>query len=199
MFERFTSDAREIVVRAQHEARDFAHPWIGTEHLLLGVLAAPDSPSATVLAECGVTLDIARAALGRLVGHGGFCEGDAAALRTVGIELDQVRRAAEASFGPGALDRPPAWRCRRRSLFRRYRRRLDHTSGNLPFMPRAKRALERARDEADRCGAGQLDVDDLLLGLLDPKGNMAVELIRQLGADPGLIRARLRARREEAA
>lgn len=149
MFERFTPAARQVVIRAQDEARGFAHPWIGTEHLLLAVLAAPDSPAAALLAEQGVTLDTARAALDLLVGRGGFCASDAAALRTVGIDLDQVRRSAEATFGPGALDRPPAWRCRRRFVVGR-RHRLDDASGELPFMPRAKRALERARHEADK-------------------------------------------------
>ncbi|HZC73868.1 MAG TPA: Clp protease N-terminal domain-containing protein [Jatrophihabitans sp.] len=197
MFERFTPDARQVVVRAQQEARNFAHPWLGTEHLLLGVLDASGEPAAAVLGDLGITLDTARDALGHLVGRGGFCANDAAALRTVGIDLEQVRRAAEANFGPGALDRPVA-QCRRRaSLFRR--RRVDDSYDGLPFMPRAKRVLERARNEAKSSGVGDIDVDHLLLGLLDPKGNMAVELIRHLGADPELVRARLRARRDTAA
>jgi ATP-dependent Clp protease ATP-binding subunit ClpA len=143
-------------------------------------------------------LATARAALGQLVGPGGFCDTDAAALRTVGIDLDQVRRAAEATFGPGVLDRPPTWRCRHRSPFG-HQRRLGDASGELPFMPRTKRALERARKEADRSGAGDLDVDHLLLGLLDPKGNTAVEVIRHLGTDPELVREHVRARRDAAA
>lgn len=66
-------------------------------------------------------------------------------------------------------------------------------------MPRAKRALERARIEAERGRRGLLDVEHLLLGLLDPKGNMAVELIRQLGADPEVIGVQLRTRLDAAA
>jgi ATP-dependent Clp protease ATP-binding subunit ClpA len=198
VFERFTPEAREAVARAQHEAQAFAHPWIGTEHLLLGVLAA-DSPGAALLAESGVTLDSVRAALEAVVGRGGFCARDAAALRSVGIDLDQVRRAAEASFGPGALDRPPAWRCRRRSLFRHRWPQLDAALEQLPFMPRAKRALERASMEAERSRHGELDLDQLLFGLLDPKGNMAVELIQHLGANPEVVRAQLHARLDDAA
>jgi ATP-dependent Clp protease ATP-binding subunit ClpA len=186
------------VVRAQQEASGFAHPWIGTEHLLLGVLATPDSPAAAVLAQLGVSLHTARIAVGQLVGRGGFCDSDAAALRTVGVDLDQVRRAAEATFGPGALDRPPAWQCRRRSPFRRQPHR-DDASGKLPFMPRAKRALERARNEADRTKTCDVDIDHMLLGLLDPKGNMAVDVMRHLGTDPELVRAHIRARRDHAA
>jgi ATP-dependent Clp protease ATP-binding subunit ClpA len=197
VFERFTPGARQVVVRAQHEGRAFAHPWIGTEHLLLGVLAAADLSASAALADVGVRLDTARAALGQLVGRGGFCQSDAAALRTVGIDLDEVRRAAEASFGAGALDRPPVWRCRRG--FRPRWRRVDTAPGGLPFLPRAKRAVELARTEADHSGIADVDVDHLLMGLLDPKGNMAVELIRHLGADPELIKARLRARIDDAA
>ncbi len=49
MFERFTYPARRVVVRAQEEARTFRHPWLGTEHLLLGVLAQPQAPGVSVL------------------------------------------------------------------------------------------------------------------------------------------------------
>jgi ATP-dependent Clp protease ATP-binding subunit ClpA len=198
VFERFTPDARQAVARAQHEAQAFAHPWIGTEHLLLGVLAA-DSPAAALLTEAGITLNATCLALDQLVGRGGFCERDAAALRSVGIDLDQVRRAAEASFGPGALDRPPAWRCRRKSLFRHRRQQLDAAPEQLPFMPRAKRALQRASMEADRIRHGEAGLDQLLLGLLDPKGNAAVELIQHLGASPEAVRAQLLARLDDAA
>jgi ATP-dependent Clp protease ATP-binding subunit ClpA len=198
VFERFSPAARQVVVCAQEEARSFLHPWIGTEHLLLGVLRS-DSAGVAVLVDAGVTLGAARSALEQVVGRGGFCAGDAAALRSVGIDLDQVRRAAEASFGPGALDRPLARRCRRRSVLRRGRRRIESVSGELAFMPRAKRALERAGTEADRGRAGSIDVDHLLLGLLDPKGNMALELLRRLGADTEKVSAQLRARLDNAA
>jgi ATP-dependent Clp protease ATP-binding subunit ClpC len=53
MFERFTDEARAVVVRAQEEARELCHSYIGTEHLLLGLLAIP-SPAYTVLTSKGV-------------------------------------------------------------------------------------------------------------------------------------------------
>ena len=93
-----------------------------------------------MLTDAGVTVDRVRRTLEQVVGRG-FCAEDAAALRSVGIDLDQVRWAAEASFGPGALDRPLLRRCSRKSIFRRRRRRIDDVSGEVPFMPRAKRAL----------------------------------------------------------
>jgi hypothetical protein len=59
---RFTARARRVVRQAQREARDLGHTWIGTEHLLLGVLADRDALATLVLAELGVTRDdVARA------------------------------------------------------------------------------------------------------------------------------------------
>jgi ATP-dependent Clp protease ATP-binding subunit ClpA len=194
MFQRFTPAARQVVVRGQDEARRFGHPWLGTEHLLLGVLADPGAPGVSVLTDLDVTLDTGRVALGQLVGRGGLCESDAEALRTLGIDLDEVRRRVEASFGPGALDEVPRRWPRRRRRWRRGRcGRCEPAAvtGYLPFMPRAKRALERAAGEAAALGDGHIGVEHLLLGLLDPRGNMAVELLRRLGANPDDVRARV--------
>jgi ATP-dependent Clp protease ATP-binding subunit ClpA len=58
-------------------------------------------------------------------------------------------------------------------------------------MPRAKRALERARREALALGDQHIGVEHVLLGLLDPKNNMAVELLRRLDTDPDVIRVRV--------
>jgi ATP-dependent Clp protease ATP-binding subunit ClpA len=143
-----------------------------------------------VLSDLGVTLDTGRAALRQLVGTGGLSESDAEALRTLGIELDEVRRRVEASFGPGALDHVLHRRPHRRP-WRRGRCEPAAVSGQLPFMPRAKRALERAQREAATLGDRDIGVEHLLLGLLDPRSNMAVELLRHLGVNPELVRARV--------
>lgn len=191
MFERFSAGAREVVVRAQQEARSFGHSWVGSEHLLLGVLAQPDAPGVSVLTELGVTLDTGRAALGQVIGRGGLDARDADALRTFGIDLDEVRNRVEAAFGPGALDRPVRRRARRRLLWRRGRCEPDYSPGHLAFMPRAKRALERSLRESLALGDRRVGVEHVLLGLLDPKGNMAVELLRHLGTDPDVVRIRV--------
>jgi ATP-dependent Clp protease ATP-binding subunit ClpA len=193
MFERFTPAARQVVVRAQEEARTFGHPWLGTEHLSLGVLAEPQASRVSVLTDLGVTLDTGRAALRRLVGlgRGGLGESDAEALRALGIDLDEVRTRVEASFGPGALDHPPRRQLRRRRPWRRGRCEPAEVTGCLPVMPRAKRALERAQREAVALGNQYIGVEHVLLGLLDPKSNTAVELLRHLDTDPAAIRARV--------
>jgi len=64
MFERFTERARRVVVHAQEEARDLNHSYIGTEHLLLGLMREPEGTAARALRD----LDISQAgALTRVV------------------------------------------------------------------------------------------------------------------------------------
>jgi hypothetical protein len=63
MFQPFTPAGRRVVVRGQDEARRFGHPWLGTEHLLLGVLADQGAPGVSVLTDLGVTLDTGRTAI----------------------------------------------------------------------------------------------------------------------------------------
>src|ERR1700722_10989462 len=70
MFERFTNRARRVVVLAQEEARILRHNYIGTEHLLLGILAEGDGTAFRPLDELGVTLEIARQQVEGIVGTG---------------------------------------------------------------------------------------------------------------------------------
>ena len=70
MFERFTERARQVIVLAQEEARNLRHNYIGTEHLLLGLLREADGVAARVLGSLEVTLDEVRAEITRIVGEG---------------------------------------------------------------------------------------------------------------------------------
>jgi ATP-dependent Clp protease ATP-binding subunit ClpC len=70
VFERFTERARQVVVLAQEEARDLRHNYIGTEHLLLGLLREEEGVGAHVLGELGVSLDDVRAQVGEIIGRG---------------------------------------------------------------------------------------------------------------------------------
>ncbi len=60
MFERFTERARKVVVLAQEEAERLRHSYIGTEHLLLGLLGEGEGVAARALHTIGLTLDGAR-------------------------------------------------------------------------------------------------------------------------------------------
>ena len=70
MFERFTNRARRVVVLAQEEARLLSHNYIGTEHLLLGLLHENEGMAAHVLEEMGVSLDAVRGEVMTIVGTG---------------------------------------------------------------------------------------------------------------------------------
>lgn len=70
MFERFTDRARRSVVLAQEEARGLRHSYIGTEHLLLGMLSDPGSVGAQAARRVGVTLASAREDVIEIVGRG---------------------------------------------------------------------------------------------------------------------------------
>lgn len=63
MFERFTAPARQMVVFAQDEARLLEHNYIGSEHLLLGLLRAEEGVAADVLTDLGITLERVRDAV----------------------------------------------------------------------------------------------------------------------------------------
>jgi ATP-dependent Clp protease ATP-binding subunit ClpC len=70
VFERFTESARQVVVRAQEEARELHHGYIGTEHLLLGLLGEPDRIPAKVLAAHGLDAEFVREQVRVIVGAG---------------------------------------------------------------------------------------------------------------------------------
>jgi 5'-phosphate synthase pdxT subunit len=70
MFERFTGQARQVVVLAQEEARMLGHGYIGTEHILLGLLAEGEGPAAQALTALGISLDAAREQVAEIVGEG---------------------------------------------------------------------------------------------------------------------------------
>ncbi|MBA3742202.1 Clp protease N-terminal domain-containing protein, partial [Sporichthya sp.] len=73
--------------------------------------------------------------------------------------------------------------------------------GHIPFTARAraKRALERSLREAQALGDQHIGVEHVVLGLLDPAGNLAVELLYRLGVQPDVVRAAVLAGRGRAA
>jgi ATP-dependent Clp protease ATP-binding subunit ClpA len=139
VFERFTEQARQVVVYAQEEARELGHGHVGTEHLLLGLLREEDGIAARVLAGAGVELEAARGAVRQLVGRG---EG--------------------------------------------YR-----TASQIPFTPRAKKALELALREALALGHNDIGTEHLLLGLLRIGEGTAVDVLLDVGLAAEDVRERV--------
>jgi ATP-dependent Clp protease ATP-binding subunit ClpC len=70
VFERFTERARQVVVLAQEEARALEHNYVGTEHILLGLLREEEGLAARTLDSLGVVIEPVRAQVARIVGTG---------------------------------------------------------------------------------------------------------------------------------
>ena len=70
MFERFTDRARRVVVVAQDESRSLGHDYIGTEHILLGLIREGEGVAAQALASLGVSLEAARQQVEEIAGRG---------------------------------------------------------------------------------------------------------------------------------
>ena len=185
MFERFTTAARDTVLRARHEAQALRHPYIGTEHLLLALLDESAGEAYVVLHEAGVEHDRVAAGIRRLLGpaSGTLTEEDAAALSTVGIDLDAVLARIEESFGPGALDAPaPGGRSPRR------------TGNGTRFTGRAKKVLGLALREAVHLGHRSIGAEHILLGIIREGDGLAARVLVDEGHNlDGLRRTTLAA------
>src|SRR6266540_3189894 len=90
MFERFTDRARRVVVLAQEEARMLNHNYIGTEHILLGLIHEGEGVAAKALESLGISLEAVRSQVEEIIGQG---EGVAAqVLVKLGADLNKVRQ-----------------------------------------------------------------------------------------------------------
>ena len=174
MFERFTDEARQAIVLAQEEAVALHHGWIGTEHLLLGVLRA-DGDGARLLKAFGVELAVVREDVVRIIGRGEE-DIDRDALATLGIDLDAVRERVEKAFGPGALSR------------------RERFGGHVPFTARAKKALELTLREDLALGARGLRAEHLVLALLREGDGVAAQILHARGVAYDAVRARVEGR-----
>jgi ATP-dependent Clp protease ATP-binding subunit ClpC len=166
MFERFNEGARAVVINAQEEAGALRHDFMGTEHLLLGMLDPRIVPD--VLTERGVAHDPTRAAVVTMMAAAGVTPASVRpdeALASIGIDMAQVRRSVEQTFGPHALRFPrPA------------------------FTTRAKRVLELSLREALQLGQFLIGVEHLLLGLIAEREGTAARVLVELGVDPDDLR-----------
>jgi ATP-dependent Clp protease ATP-binding subunit ClpA len=154
MFERFTKETRAVVQAAASEAALMRSPEVAPEHLLLA------------LRDELIGLGVDGEALRRdVAARDGL---DADALATLGIDLGEVRRQAEETFGPGALDPVPGGR-------------------RPPFGRGAKKTLELTLREAIALGHRELRPAHVLLALTRDDGAMA--LLGRHGVDRDAVRA----------
>jgi ATP-dependent Clp protease ATP-binding subunit ClpA len=138
VFKRFTERARHVVVLAQDEARALKHNYIGTEHILLGLLREEEGVAARVLESLGIRVEEVRALVAQIVGTG-----------------DEV------------------------------------TPGQIPFTPRAKKALELALREALTLSHNYIGTEHILLGLVRDNEGAAARILLEFDANPKTIRDRV--------
>jgi ATP-dependent Clp protease ATP-binding subunit ClpA len=170
MFEQFAHSARQAVADAREEAARAGQDQIRSEHVLVGLLREP-GPAADALTAAGLDAGSLRQRLPQ-GDHEHAPDLDGKALAILGIDLDAVRRAADAAFGPGALDRA------------RVPGRL-----RMPLSPDAEQALVGAVRQAHQGGHRQISSGHLLLGILDQRRNGALAVLTMAGADIGALRA----------
>jgi len=136
MFNRFTERARKVIVLAKEEARRYNHDYIGTEHILLGLIREGEGVATAVL-------------------------------QNLGLGLENIREELEKIIQPG---------------------NTSQVLGDIPFTPRAKKALELAADEARNMGHNYIGTEHLLLGLLKEGEGVASEVLFNLGIDLEKVR-----------
>jgi hypothetical protein len=117
MWQRLSRDGLQMLAMASLEARELGHPCTADEHLLLGILRHGTNPTAALLRELGLDLTTARTALLEVGPTLGPRTDPSGALRSVGIDVDQVRQRLEATFGTDAV-RAAERRVRRRPRWR---------------------------------------------------------------------------------
>ncbi|GAA3272009.1 Clp protease [Dactylosporangium vinaceum] len=172
MFERFTKAARTVVQVAKTEAEELGHTQFGTEHLILAILRTDGA----LLERAGVRYDEYRAAVA--------AGDDAAALRSIGIDIDAVRASVEQTFGPGALERAePAERGG--FLFRRSKLPTRLNNGG-------KKALELSLRVAIMLHDKYIGTQHLLLGVLKEERSTGPRLLRERGVTYDSVLAELK-------
>jgi len=173
MWERFTPEARRVLVAALDVSEELGHGYIGDEHVLLGFLLTDSGSAERFLRKHGLDPQGVRDDLRRLTEHGRFPQvstDDTAALQGVGIDVEQVRARLVSVFGQDAVDEAVR-RASRRPWWRGGGRRRTPLCGK-PFA--AKRALEFAARHADEHRRHDITPGYLLYGVLqdaaDPFG-----------------------------
>ena len=131
MFNRFTERARKVIILAKEEARRFNHDYIGTEHILLGLIREGEGVAAAVLEKLGLDL------------------------QTIRLEVEKVVQ-------PGPT---------------------TQILGDIPFTPRAKKALELAAEEARSLGHNYIGTEHILLGIIREGESVASQVLLNLGLD----------------
>lgn len=171
MAQRYSPDSMLIMELAGDERSRLHHPYLGGEHVLLGVLAHASNPAAEILNDRGLELATARAGIARIVSQSGsIALDDAALLSELGVDVARMRLKLELTFGGEGVDEA-ARQVRRRPWWRG----RAHSSPicGPPYL--IKRAQFIACTTAGKRGEAEIRPEHLLHGVLrtarDPLGS----------------------------
>jgi ATP-dependent Clp protease ATP-binding subunit ClpA len=170
MFEKFTQDARAVVIDAQKYARETRSPKIVPMHLLVGLATTPGGVAAELLAEFGLGQQELADEIRRVNRRGGISDSDAEALGEFGIDIERIVAQVEQVHGKGALSG--------RGELRR---------GHIPFSREAKKTLELALRQALGMDDRHIGEEHLLLALVVQAGP-AAELLATRDIDYTAVR-----------
>jgi hypothetical protein len=180
MFERFSPEARQVVLDAKAQAARLGHNFIGCEHLMLSL-----SASETLVGEAFHELTLAPAAIEpvvlRLLGTP-RAPIDKDALAAIGIDLEAVTARVEQAFGPGALDGAPRHARRR---WRRQRALASPAGIVTPFTPNAQKCFAGALHRAVATRDGNVGVAHIAVSLLSMRAGMVPRILSELGVPAG--------------
>jgi len=162
MFERFTDDARQVVVLASEVARERGDHAIEVVHMFAGLAGAAET---TVIA-AGLSRERIEQLWDDVPVDTGVADGlDAEALAGIGIDVEAIRRATDHSFGRGPFDRIR-------------RRQLRPSAGHLPFSANLKKAFGLSLTHAVNTPTRDLTPTHLLLGVLDVDDHDLLAVLR---------------------
>ncbi|MFE3186084.1 Clp protease N-terminal domain-containing protein [Streptomyces violascens] len=172
MFERFTTDARGVVIGAVEHASRAGSPVVTEEHLLLALLDREGSKAAFALTSLGVADRRAEVveALAAARRRGGMSKADEDALAGLGISVEEIVARVEETHGPGALagaERGKAW-----------------PSGRPSFTKGSKKVLEKSLRMALARKQKHIGDEHLLLALAAMPG-MVGEVLAEFGGTYG--------------
>jgi ATP-dependent Clp protease ATP-binding subunit ClpA len=198
----FSPKASRALDLAYEEAQQREHDHINTEHILLGTLRIEDGIALQVLANMGVDATELRDLVVRMLNVKGFT---VESIKVIMLAQDESRRighhlvdteqiligtiSVETSIAAKVLKSMGVTLERARiEVEKIIGRSSDLAAVDIPFSPKACRALELAEEEAQQFGRNQIDAEHLLLGTLRIEDGVALQVLANLGVDATEIR-----------
>ena len=198
MFERFTDRARRVVVLAQEEARMLNHNYIGTEHILLGLIHEGEGVAAKALESLGISLEGVRQQVEEIIGQGqqapsGHIPFTPRAKKVLELSLREALQLGHNYIGTehlllGLIHEGEGVAAKaleslgisldavREQVQEIIGQGQQSPTGHIPFTPRAKKVLELSLREALQLGHNYIGTEHILLGLIHEGEGVAAQV-----------------------